>query len=125
MAMTLQEMIDVMTAYQNGAEIEMEYKEGNKWVDCTNPHWEWGTLRYRVKPKSIHPRELKNGQFAKITEWPATTFKGTIVYCCANLLINISDGRSWFIDRIFLDGFKVCPINQQTVDSALKILKGE
>ena len=44
---TTKEMIEVMTAYENGAEIE-RFLEG-RWLDIKSPLWDWRRLDYRIK----------------------------------------------------------------------------
>ena len=47
--MTTKEMIAVMQAYDNGADIE--YHANGKWHPAPTPIWDWSRLNYRVKPE--------------------------------------------------------------------------
>lgn len=49
--MTTKEMINVMTAYENGAEIEYRNKSyaDSKWERTHNPTWNWAMCAYRIK----------------------------------------------------------------------------
>ena len=44
---TTKEMIEVMTAYDSGAEIERFYT--GKWEDIKVPCWDWDNIDYRIK----------------------------------------------------------------------------
>ena len=46
---TIDEMIAVMTAYKNGAEIEVERTDKNDWTLNTFPSWNWKDYNYRIK----------------------------------------------------------------------------
>lgn len=49
---TTKEMIEVMTAYENGAVIEATpiYSCGKKeWKDVNTTHWNWKKYHYRIK----------------------------------------------------------------------------
>ena len=51
------EAIKVMTAYVDGADLEISKKPQDIWVpllDPDGPHWDWSINEYRIKPK---PRE--------------------------------------------------------------------
>lgn len=50
--MTTKEKIAVMTAYENGTEIEYKRKCSGVWSTLINPFWNWGEYHYRVKPKN-------------------------------------------------------------------------
>jgi hypothetical protein len=49
--MTTREMIEVMEAYENGAEIECKYKyiKNYNWEIVEHPAWNWTEAIYRVK----------------------------------------------------------------------------
>ena len=50
---TIQEMIDVMQAYQEGKQIQIYDKMHKQWIDHEDkPNWNWGLYDYRVKPKT-------------------------------------------------------------------------
>ena len=56
--MTLQEKIDVMTAFRDGAEIEIADKCGllrKEYSPCSSPLWDWHRYSYRIKeaPKTV------------------------------------------------------------------------
>lgn len=44
---TTKEMIEVMTAYDNGADIEIFMNDN--WKDAVNPGWNWCNFDYRIK----------------------------------------------------------------------------
>lgn len=47
---TIQEMVDIMQAYQEGKQIQIYDKMHKQWVD-DEPNWNWGLHEYRIKPK--------------------------------------------------------------------------
>ena len=47
---TIQEMVDIMQAYQEGKQIQIYDKIHNQWVD-EEPSWNWGLHEYRIKPE--------------------------------------------------------------------------
>lgn len=47
---TIQEMIQIMQAYQEGKQIQIYDKMHKQWVD-DEPNWNWGLHEYRIKPK--------------------------------------------------------------------------
>ena len=52
------EAIKVMSAYANGRDIQ--YLDDNgRWVNTTNPSFDWGRLNYRIKPEPNY-RPFKN-----------------------------------------------------------------
>lgn len=67
--MTTQEMIEVLTAYQNGAEIECSKKGGNNyWYFASEPDWDFNTTNYRVKSKPIYSFDNKELLGAKVKD---------------------------------------------------------
>lgn len=46
----IQEMVDIMQAYQEGKQIQIYDKMHKQWVD-DEPNWNWGLHEYRIKPK--------------------------------------------------------------------------
>jgi hypothetical protein len=56
MAKTINQMIDVMTAFSKGAKIEAAaiYPHA-EWKEVNSPFWDWYNYDYRVKPE---PREF-------------------------------------------------------------------
>ena len=47
----IQEMVDIMQAYQEGKQIQIYDKIHKQWwVDC-EPNWNWGLHEYRIKPE--------------------------------------------------------------------------
>lgn len=61
--MTVDQMIEVLTAYKAGKKIQFSY--GGKWIDChnNNPAFDFINTGYRVKPepKVIWVNEYKDG----------------------------------------------------------------
>ena len=49
--MTLDEMIEVLTAYKNGEKIECGYNDTNHWTPCNEPPWNFSITDYRIAPK--------------------------------------------------------------------------
>ena len=47
---TIQEMIDIMQAYQEGKQIQIYDKMHKQWVD-DEPNWNWSLHDYRIKPE--------------------------------------------------------------------------
>lgn len=46
---TIEEMIEVMKAYNEGKEIQCLFANCDEWEDDTNPRWDWILRDYRVK----------------------------------------------------------------------------
>lgn len=64
--MTIQEQIDVMTAFRDGKDIEIRALSEREWEPCSAPLWNFTEFDYRVKPE---PRRFfrnlyDNGDFA-------------------------------------------------------------
>lgn len=54
---TIQEMIEVMQAYEQGEEIE--YRDNGEWVATDDPAWSWNNTDYRVKPNKKYQVGMK------------------------------------------------------------------
>ena len=52
--MTPDEIIEVVTAFRDGKEIERMAIHNREWLTTDHPRWNFGSCRYRVKPE---PRE--------------------------------------------------------------------
>lgn len=48
---TINHMIDVMSAYRDGFDIEYRHEDKNIWNTVNEPTWDWSKYVYRVKPK--------------------------------------------------------------------------
>lgn len=48
---TTKEKILVMQAYEDGEEIEKNWHSQESWVNDQYPSWDWGSFKYRIKPK--------------------------------------------------------------------------
>lgn len=59
--MTVDQMIEVLTAYKSGKKIQFYHVCG--WVDCNNPAFDFISTKYRVKPepKVIWVNEYADG----------------------------------------------------------------
>ena len=59
------EMIEVMTAYDDGDAIEFATNGPMKhWQECECPQWDWANFDYRVRPKrkiKLYQALCKNG----------------------------------------------------------------
>ncbi len=53
--MNIEEIIKVMTAYSNGAEIEYTSNAVECWMTIEKPAWDWSLFSYKIKEK---PKEL-------------------------------------------------------------------
>lgn len=62
--MTHEEMIAVITAYEEGKMIQFKDKSYGEWQDCPEPVWNFSNSYYRVKPKS----ELRPYTFEELKE---------------------------------------------------------
>lgn len=58
---TIQEMIAVMQAYEDGKEIQLRLLTDSKYYDCKNPGWNWDNYDYREK------EELKKPEYVPFT----------------------------------------------------------
>lgn len=55
--MTIDEMIEVMQAYRDGAKIESKIKGATGvWAEAALPLWDWSYLEYRVKKEPVRVR---------------------------------------------------------------------
>lgn len=49
--MTDREMINVISAHENGEPIQISIKERDHWLDCeADPEWDFRRFDYRIKP---------------------------------------------------------------------------
>jgi len=71
--MTTAEMIEVMQAYENGAEIEFILKEDiakNIWKPAIASYlWDWASYDYRVKQPEQPKQKLWYGEFRDDNSW--------------------------------------------------------
>ena len=75
---TIKEMIDVMQAYEEGAQIQIKPSYTTEWSDTNITWWNWSDFDYRVKPKKSYvpfhtPEEFltayrKHGEFIENKE---------------------------------------------------------
>jgi hypothetical protein len=49
--MKIEEMINVMQAFRDGAEIEYTFVDNEIWAATTKPVWNWDYHDYRIAPK--------------------------------------------------------------------------
>ena len=49
--MTTREMIEVMTAFEQGVVIEFYCPNRKEWFETEKPLWDWCRYRYRIAPK--------------------------------------------------------------------------
>lgn len=48
----IESMVEVMRAYDKGAEIQFRHKDcDEKWCEISKPTWDWWSNEYRIKPK--------------------------------------------------------------------------
>ena len=75
---TTKEMIEVMQAYEESAQIQIRPIDTTEWADTNNPWWNWSDFDYRIKPKKSYvpfdtPEEFltayrKHGEFIENKE---------------------------------------------------------
>ena len=75
---TTKEMIEVMQAYEEGAQIQIKPSHTTEWSDTNITWWNWSDFDYRVKPKKSYvpfhtPEEFltayrKHGEFIENKE---------------------------------------------------------
>ena len=75
---TTKEMIEVMQAYEEGAQIQIKPSYTTEWSDTNITWWNWSDFDYRVKPKKSYvpfltPEEFlaayrKHGEFIENKE---------------------------------------------------------
>lgn len=71
--MTIDQMIEVMQAYKNGAKIESRHKECEvDWFTAPHPQWDWFAFEYRVKKE---PVRLRLYRYNKNDPWSAVNEK--------------------------------------------------
>ena len=51
-------MIDVMTHYKNGGEVEWVMRGYESWNPATNIKWDWAGFDYRKKPEAKRTRQV-------------------------------------------------------------------
>ena len=49
--MSIDEMIEALTAFKEGKEIEFRRNTNNDWVELKAPAWNFNTFEYRIKPQ--------------------------------------------------------------------------
>ena len=49
---SINEMIEIMQAFERGEQIEIFLEMEGKWEENCNPQWDWTHFDYRVKPKN-------------------------------------------------------------------------
>ena len=49
---TTKEIIEVMSAFEDGKKIECKYIHDDNWFNCSEPKWNWDIYDYRVKEES-------------------------------------------------------------------------
>ena len=49
---SINEMIEIMQAFERGEQIEIFLEMEGKWEENCNPQWDWTHFDYRVKPKT-------------------------------------------------------------------------
>lgn len=52
-------MIDVMTHYKNGGEVECEVRGKGDWEEIDPKEWNWVDYDYRKKPEAKRTRQVK------------------------------------------------------------------
>lgn len=65
--MTIEQMIEVMQAYDEGKEIQYKPVAGGSWHDEAEPSWNFSILDYRIKPDSKY-RPYKDTE-EMIADW--------------------------------------------------------
>lgn len=79
---TLEEMLEVMTAYRNGGLIEFKSNDkGSSWEACIVPCWDWIHFDYRVRPipevkqRLLGPADFPPGTLVRAydTQWALVT----------------------------------------------------
>lgn len=55
---TTKEMIEVMQAFENGAEIEAKPIVVGDWEEETEPEWDWVSFDYRIKKQPKEPEYI-------------------------------------------------------------------
>jgi len=55
---TTKEMIEVMQAFENGAEIEAKPIVVGDWKEETEPEWDWVSFDYRIKKQPKEPEYI-------------------------------------------------------------------
>ena len=51
--MPVEEMIELLQAFQRGEQLEWKYKEANIWHPVRNPIWDFNHQEFRIKPKPL------------------------------------------------------------------------
>lgn len=72
--MTIEKMIEVMTAYKEGKQIQRRECGFNAWYDISEPLWNWDDFDYRIKAEEEKPVRMTNRQLA---EWVFSTGEWT------------------------------------------------
>ena len=49
--MNIKDKIKVMQHYASGGEVQVRYNKTSKWLDITDPLWDWDSNTYRIKPE--------------------------------------------------------------------------
>ena len=81
--MILKNQIEVMQAYLRGAPIQSCHltqnpSEDASWTATVNPNWNWGALRYRVKPEVVTYDTMDWTNIHERYQYVARDFNGTV-----------------------------------------------
>lgn len=106
---TLQDMLNVMTAFKVGAKIQARDKNGEHgWMSATTPIWDWDTWIYRVAPQpKLRPytgEELTKLCGTNIIE-TSDNFRATVIG------VNVLRGTVAIVD----DTMDICEVVAQTL----------
>lgn len=101
------EAIKIMTAYLEGAPIQLRGGVFDDWEDCSpNPEWDWMHYEYRIKAKHKY-RACKNARelYSLIQEhgsWIVKKFEDTFMQI--SLINDMTPYQLWFDNYTFADG---------------------
>ena len=90
---TINEMLEILTAYKEGKEIELYGESKQEWVVILNPLWDFSNKIYRIKPdqkiKKLVPFDFDDDLLGKVIKYKTSPIKGVIVgQDDVNVLIN-------------------------------------
>lgn len=103
----IKEKIAVMQAYADGKEIEACNSKSTGYYLCIEPHWDWSSWDYRIKPKAPEyiPFTFEDAEFliGRLVKCKTQDYTAMII-SCTQLGTNVDDWKPMLDDFTFIDG---------------------
>lgn len=80
---TINEMLEILTAYKEGKEIEYYSDAIGGWLNVQNPLWDFSNKIYRIKPqpkvKKLVPFDFDDDLLGKVVKHKTSNIKSVII----------------------------------------------